>query len=133
VSAACLAGTALLASGCAGPACLLPGQRPMVVAELFFGRGIPGGETLSEDEWRAFAAEIVTPHFPDGFTAYDGYGQWRNPATGEIARDLTKVLLVAAPMSPDLDRRLLAVIEAYKTRFRQQSVGAVTRASCAVF
>ena len=54
---------------------------------------------------------------------FDGEGQWRNPATGTIAREPTKILLVAAPRSPDLAPRLSAVIEAYKTRFRQQSVG----------
>jgi hypothetical protein len=61
----------------------------------------------------------------------DGYGQWRNPATGVIARDPTKILLVAAKRAPDLAGRLQAVIEAYKTRFHQQSVGIITRDSCA--
>ena len=53
-------------------------------------------QPLTEAEWRAFAAEIVTPNFPDGFTVFDGEGQWRNPATGRIAQDPTKILLVAA-------------------------------------
>ena len=79
------------------------------------------------------AAEIVTPNFPDGFTVFDGEGQWRNPATGKIAQDPTKILLVAAQRSPDLAARLSAVIDAYKTRFHQQSVGIVTRDSCAAF
>ena len=61
---------------------------------------LPGARPLSEAEWRAFAAEIVTPNFPDGFTAFDAEGQWRNPATGAVARQPTKVLLVAAPRTP---------------------------------
>jgi hypothetical protein len=105
----------------------------MLVAELFFGRKIPGREPLTEAEWRAFAAEIVTPNFPDGFTAFDAEGQWRNPATGIIIQDPTKVILVAAKPAPDLPTRLSAVIEAYKSRFRQQSVGLITRDSCAAF
>ena len=113
--------------------CLLPSEQRMVVAELFFGGTIPGRPPLSEAEWRQFAAEIVTPNFPDGFTAFDGEGQWRNPATGWIAREPTKVLLVAAKRSPDLAARLAAVIEIYKTRFHQQSVGVVTRDACAAF
>ncbi len=56
----------------------------MLVAELFFGRNIRGRAPLTEAEWRAFAAEIVTPNFPDGFTVFDGDGQWQNPATREI-------------------------------------------------
>jgi hypothetical protein len=105
----------------------------MLVAELFFGRNIAGRPPLSEAEWRAFAAEIVTPNFPDGFTAFDGEGQWRNPATGRIAQDPTKILLVAAKRTPDLAARLTAVIDAYQARYRQQSVGIITRDSCAAF
>ena len=105
----------------------------MLVAELFFGRGVPGRGPLTDAEWRAFAADTVTPNFPDGFTEFDGAGQWRNPATGAIAREPTKVLLVAAARAPDLAARLAAVTDAYKARFRQQSVGLVTRDACAAF
>ena len=105
----------------------------MLVAELFFGRTIPGRGPLTDAEWRAFAAEIVTPNFPDGFTVFDGEGQWQNPATRQITRQRTKVLLVAARRTPDLGQRLSAVIDAYKTRFHQQSVGLITRDSCAAF
>jgi len=105
----------------------------MLVAELFFGRKIKGGGFVTDGEWSRFAAEIVTPNFPDGFTAFDADGQWRNPQTAAIARDPTKVLLVAAKRSPDLAGHLQAVIEAYKTRFHQQSVGIITRDSCAAF
>jgi hypothetical protein len=34
---------------------------------------------------------------------------------------------------PDLKDRLTAVIDAYRSRFRQQSVGVVTRTACAAF
>ncbi len=75
----------------------------------------------------------MTPNFPDGFTVTEGNGQWQNPATREITHQPTKIVLVAAPRSPDLAQRLSAVIEAYKTRFHQQSVGMITRDSCAAF
>ena len=114
-------------------ACLLPGEQRMLVAELFFSRGIKGREPLSDAEWAAFAAQTVTPNFPDGFTVFDGEGQWRNPQTGLIARERTKILLVAAKREPDLAQRLSAVIDAYKARFHQQSVGIITRDSCAAF
>ncbi|HVC57008.1 MAG TPA: DUF3574 domain-containing protein [Stellaceae bacterium] len=105
----------------------------MLVAELFFGRNIPGRGMLSDAEWAAFAAGTVTANFPDGFTAFDGEGQWQNPATHQIAREPTKILLVAVRRSPDLARRLAAVIAAYKGRFHQQSVGIITRDACAAF
>jgi hypothetical protein len=114
-------------------ACLLPAEQRMLVAELFFGRNIRGRGPLTEAEWQVFARDIVTPNFPDGFTVFDGDGQWQNPATRRIARERTKILLVAAKRTDDLAPRLSAVIDAYKTRFDQQSVGIITRDSCAAF
>lgn len=105
----------------------------MLVAELFFGRNIPGRGMLEDSEWNRFAAEVVTPNFPDGFTVFDGGGQWRNPATGPISAEPTRILLVAAERRPDLSARISAVIDSYKTRFRQKSVGIITRDSCAAF
>jgi hypothetical protein len=105
----------------------------MLVAELFFGRGIKGRGPLTNAEWADFAAQTITPNFPDGFTVFDGEGQWRNPRTGHIVSDRTKILLIAAKREPDLARRLSAVSEAYKLRFHQQSVGIITRDSCAAF
>jgi hypothetical protein len=130
--------------GCAAPpepplpspaaySCLLPSQQRMLVAELFFGRNIRGRGALSDAEWTQFAVQVVTPNFPDGFTVTDGNGQWQNPATREITRQPTKIVLVAAKRTPDLGARLSAVIDAYKTRFHQQSVGIITRDSCAAF
>ena len=105
----------------------------MLVAELFFGRNIPGRGPLTEAEWAEFAAQAITPNFPAGFTVMDGGGQWQNPATGKTSREPTKILLVAVARSPDLAARLSAVIDAYKARFHQQSVGIITRDSCAAF
>jgi hypothetical protein len=126
----------LAMAGCTAPsphACLLPSQQSMVVAELFFGRAIHERGVLSDAEWAQFAAQTVTPNFPDGFTVTDGNGQWQNPATGVISRQPTTIVLIAAKRTPDLAARLSAVIDAYKTRFRQQSVGIITRDSCASF
>jgi len=105
----------------------------MLVAELFFGRTIRGRAPLSDAEWTEFAGQAITRNFPDGFTVFDGEGQWRNPQTGHIAHEPTKILLIAAKRTPDLARRLSAVIDIYKARFHQQSVGLITRDSCANF
>jgi len=132
----------LALAGCVGPAsqarpsyaCLLPMEQRMLVAELFFGRDKSGRQVVSDAAWSDFLASVVTPQFPDGLTVFDGYGQWRNPATGVIGRSPgVKIVLIAVPRSPDLAGRLSAVIEAYKGRFAQQSVGVITRDSCAAF
>ncbi len=106
----------------------------MLVAELFFGRNRDSSLIVSDAEWSAFLAAVVTPQFPDGLTVFDGYGQWRNPATGVVSRSPdVKIVLIAAKRTADLAQRLEAVIEAYKLRFGQQSVGVITRDSCASF
>jgi hypothetical protein len=114
----------------------------MLVAELFFGRDKDGRRNVSDAEWSDFLASVVTSSFPDGLTVFDGYGQWRNPARaggggcprGQIGRSpRVKIVLIAVKRAPDLAPRLSAVIDAYKTRFHQQSVGVITRDSCAAF
>ncbi len=115
------------------PECLLPSERPMVLAQLFFGRDIPGRAPLTDMEWSDFTARVIATEFPDGFTVIDGDGQWRDPGSNAIVREATKILLVAAPPSDALGGRLAAIIDAYRRRFDQQSVGLVTSNICAVF
>jgi hypothetical protein len=114
--------------------CLLPGEKRMLVADLFFGRNVPSRAPVSETEWSDFTARVITRYFPDGFTVFDGAGQWRNPQSGRVVRQPTKILVVASDLPrPDLSLRLTTVIDAYRSRFRQQSVGVVTRNACASF
>jgi hypothetical protein len=114
--------------------CLLPSEQRMLVAELFFGRDKAGRKAVSDAEWADFLKTVVTPNFPDGLTVFDGYGQWRNPETGLIGRSPSvKIVLIAVQRSPELAGRLTSVIDAYKARFHQQSVGIITRDSCAAF
>jgi hypothetical protein len=133
----------LLVAGCAMPgetlppnACLLPAQKPMLVAELFFGRNIPGRAPVSEAEWADFVAQVVTPNFPDGYTVFNGAaGQSGGPQTGPIMREAPKIVLAAAYPRPDLKDRIAAVIEGYRyrARFPQKSVGLLTRWECGAF
>jgi hypothetical protein len=114
-------------------ACPLPGETPMVIVTLYFGESIPGKPSLTPGQWADFAAQIVTPAFPDGFTVTDGAGQWRDPATGAIIREASKILTVALPPSPGLAAKLQSVTTAYDKMFNQQSVGITTTAACGAF
>ena len=132
---------AMLLAGCAAPgetvppsACLLPAQKPMLVAELFFGRNVPGRAPVSEAEWDDFVARVVAPNFPDGFTVFNGdYGQGRNPQRAAIEREPPKIVLAAADPRPDLKDRIEAVRNAYQRQFAQRSVGLLTRWECGAF
>lgn len=101
--------------------------------EVFFGRDIPGRKPLTEAEWSDFVARVVTAQFPDGFTVFDGEGQWLDQRTGLTVREKSKILLAAADPESDLAARIGAVTDAYRKEFQQQSVGVMTSAACGVF
>ena len=104
------------------------GQKSWVVAELLFGR-----EHVTEARWARFLADDVTPRFPDGLTVIDARGQWRAPGSDKIAKQRSKVVMIAMPPRADNDERLQKIIQAYKARFKQQSVGLILRPACVSF
>ncbi|WP_191083080.1 DUF3574 domain-containing protein [Roseococcus microcysteis] len=127
----------LLLAACATPqppAACPPGLQQATVAEAYFGRTSPGRAEITEEEWRGFLADTVTPAFPDGLTALDGAGQWRN-AEGRILLERSKVLLLVLPGTDQAAARarLLPVENAWKARFNQQSVLTVLRGACVSF
>src|SRR5829696_1853543 len=126
--------TLLLPPGCmtVSPPCA-GAARPQLRAELIFGRNIKGGGVVSEAAWRRFLDEEVTPRFPDGFTVIDGRGQWRGEGQTKIVKEASKVLVVAMPGGAERRARLAAVAEAYKRRFRQESVATLLTPSCVSF
>jgi hypothetical protein len=124
-----LASIAGIATTDAQPALQCSGaQQPWVVADLLFGR-----THVSDASWARFLATEVTPRFPDGFTVIDANGQWRAPGGQKISRERSKLLMIAMPPGTDNDERLQKIIEAYKTRFKQQSVGLILRPACVSF
>ena len=123
---------ALVVAGCGDIACgsFGPNARPNLVAQLFMGRSYQGRE-VSDADWARFASEVITPRFPEGFTALDATGQWRGP--DGIVREKTKVLLVSAPDEPATRGALADISAAYRQRFHQQSVGLIVTHGCAAF
>jgi len=105
----------------------------LATVELFFGRDIPGRAPLTEAEWSSFAARVVAQWFPDGFTVFDGEGQWLDQRTNRVIRESSKILFAAADPESDLKRRIDAVVDAYRKEFHQRSVGVVTSLACAAF
>jgi uncharacterized protein DUF3574 len=75
----------------------------------------------------------ITPRFPDGLTIIDAKGQWRDPTRNRIAREPSKVVMIALPGASADDERFGQVIEAYKSRFKQKSVGLILRPACGSF
>jgi hypothetical protein len=124
---AALALAALLA-GCAHCA---TGQQAAVSDLLYFGASKPGG-VVSPQEWSGFLREVVTPAFPDGFTAWPAYGQWKS-GKGGIEREDSYVVNIVHPEGDAAEAGIHALIAEYKTRFHQESVLRVSSQSCTSF
>ncbi len=121
------------AAGGARPACPA-GTEAATVAEAYFGRNSGGREAVTDAEWTRFMDEVVTPAFPDGLTVLDAAGHWRG-REGRIARERSKVLLVALPgaTSEEALARLTPLRRAYTARFAQESVMVALRPACVGF
>lgn len=100
-------------------------QPAWTLDRLYFGRSIPDGGQVSEQNWRLFLVDVVTPRFPDGLTVWRAEGQWQD-STGSIIRESTFLLELAHPNEKESGRKLKEVIGAYKQRFRQESVLRIT-------
>jgi len=122
----------MLLSASSAWACPVPGQREEVRVTLYFGRDRIGQAPVSDAEWRGFAATALTGDFPDGFTESDGTGQWRDPHTGRIVREASKIVDVVTD-GAGLAAKIGMVTGDYERRFHQESVGVVTESVCAEF
>ena len=104
----------------------------MVRDALFFGQSIPGGGLIAEGEWERWLAEQVTPAFPSGFTVLAASGQWRE-ATGAIAKEPTRILVLVHPPSAGTDSTLRGIKADYMQRFLQEAVMWERTAACISF
>jgi hypothetical protein len=98
-----------------------------------FGRKIGDRIAVSETRWARFVDREITPRFPDGLTVLDAKGQWRDTERNRIVREPSKLVQIVLPGKPEDLERLNEIAEAYKKRFRQQSVGVIVRAACVSF
>lgn len=97
----------------------------MVVDRLFFGTNIPSGGQVSDEEWKAFVKDVVTPHFKDGLTILEGDGQWLDPR-GDLVREHVHIVEVAHKPGAEHDEAIAAIAAEYKKRFKQDAVLRVT-------
>ena len=109
--------------------CPLPGQKPMLLVKMYFGQN----PQMPARAWQQFLSVTVTPRFPDGFTVYDGRGQWTDPKTHRLTREASKIIEIAAPDTPLVRAGVADIARDYRAKFRQHSVGIVTSAACALF
>ncbi len=108
-----------------------PAGTAHVRTTLYFGLTRPTGR-VSEEEWRTFLRQQVTPRFPDGLTVWEAQGQWRR-SDGRVARERSKVLLLVHDDTAVARATLGELVTAYKQRFEQESVLWESSSVCATF
>ena len=91
--------------------------------ELYFGRSIPGGGMVSDEQWEQFLAEVVTPRFPDGFTILKGIGQYREKS-GKIISEPSQILVFfySTKTKKESRAKIDEIRTAYVKKFNQESV-----------
>jgi hypothetical protein len=109
------------------------GQHPTQVAELLFGRNIGHRVGVSEAAWARFVDREIVPRFPDGLTVFNASGRWRDRKRDRVVSEPSKIVQIVLPGTPEDVARLNEIAEAYKRRFKQQSVGVIVRPACVSF
>jgi hypothetical protein len=98
---------------------------------LYFGTQTPDG-VVTPEQWTQFLATEVTPRFPRGLTVWPGAGQWQS-ASGGVTRESSYVLNLVHADDATSDAAVRAVVDAYRTRFRQEAVMRVRSHACTSF
>lgn len=93
----------------------------LIETELFFGRNIPGGGEVSEEEFQAFVDRVITPLFPDGLTVFEANGQFKD-SKGQIIEEESKSVKLIFEDTVKNEKAIDLIIEAYMQEFNQESV-----------
>ncbi|MBP2299564.1 DUF3574 domain-containing protein [Azospirillum picis] len=113
--------------------CTAYAANAMIEAQLFFGRNIGNDVGVSERDWNDFLDGEVTPRFPNGLTVTEASGHWRDIESGRPVREPSKVVTLLAGGDPATLRLIHEIVDLYKDRFHQQSVGLAIRPVCVSF
>lgn len=117
----------------AGADCPLGFGSPSLMVALFFGRSMPGGGQVREQDWSRFVDQVVTPALPDGFTVLNASGAWLSPTLHVTLHEPAKLLLVSLPDAPGSLATVRRVRADYQARFHQEQVGMSVVPACTSF
>jgi len=88
---------------------------------LYFGLSIPSGGSVGDADWTAFADDAIGHAFPNGFTVADAHGTWRG-ADGSAVSEPSRVVTIVHPDDGTTDAAIRAIVQRYRTTFRQEAV-----------
>jgi hypothetical protein len=132
-----VAGSLVLSACAAAPpatdrSCASPALAPQTLDRLYVGRARPDGGEVSDDEFRRFLADVVTPRFPQGLTVVHASGQWRSN-DGRIVAERSAILHLVHAGTPAERQHVADIVADYKHRFRQEAVLRVSQPACVSF
>jgi Protein of unknown function (DUF3574) len=93
----------------------------LIQVDLYFGRNIGTDGQVTEQQFRQFLRDEVTPRFPDGLTTYNAKGQFLD-SSNRLIREPSKVVSLIIEDTQKNESSILEVIDAYKQKFQQESV-----------
>ena len=108
-------------------------QKSSAVVEMMFGRKIGERIGVTNTAWARFVDREITPRFPDGLSVVDAAGQWLDPDKKRVVREPSKIVTIVLRDSEKGQSEIDAIAEAYKKKFKQQSVGVIVRGACVSF
>ncbi len=107
----------VLTAGCGGKdASKKEGQPTWVQSVIYFGRDIPGGGVVTEEQFAKFLNDVVTKESPKGLTAFDSYGQMQKD-DGSIEKQSTKVVLLVHQKTAANSEAIKRIIDSYRSSF----------------
>jgi Protein of unknown function (DUF3574) len=83
---------------------------------IYFGRDIPGGGVVTDEQFSQFLTDVVTKEFPKGLTAFDAYGQMQKD-DGSIEKQSTEVVLLVHEKNTANSEAVKRIIDAYRSSF----------------
>jgi Protein of unknown function (DUF3574) len=102
--------------------------------ELFFGTLKADGSEVTDTEFLRFLNFEVTPRFPEGLTLLSGQGQFKN-SQGAIVKERSRllILLYSIDKESNSNKKIEQIRQAYKDKFKQESVLRTDSRTCVSF
>jgi len=93
-----------------------------VQTDLYFGRMIPGGDSVKAKDWDIFVRNDIAKAFSAGFTVLNAKGNWLSPETGQLVSENSEIVILIHRKHAADDKKIDSLRATYKSRFRQESV-----------
>ena len=93
-----------------------------VQTDLYFGRMIPGGDSVKAKDWDIFVRNDISKAFPAGFTVLNAKGKWLSPQTGELISENSEIVILIHKKQKADDTKIDSLRTRYQSRFMQEAV-----------